>query len=178
MQVHVHWLNTHEMTAVIGQSNSTSVLLRGLPGTSRNVALFCSHPDELQLTPTRMRLPAAMQVEVKLRFHPLATGTLNMVVTVIDSDTRGLVDALLISTHARAPHVSRTFEVDLPVGTIVNKKVCCATSEGWRVGSMPGTHCGLVMEVCAENDLGAASGCCMDRHAVVSACGLVIPACT
>lgn len=121
--MHVHWLNAHEMTAVIGQSNSTSVLLRGLPGASRNVGLFCSHPDELQLEPTRMRLPAAMQVEVKLLFHPLATGTLNMIVTVIDLESGGLVDALLISTHARAPHVSRTFEVDLPVGTIVNKKV-------------------------------------------------------
>ena len=120
----MHWLNTHEMTAVLGQSNSTSILLRGLPGTSRNVCLFCSHPDELQLEPQRLRLPAAMQVEVKLLFHPLATGALNMVVTVIDPDNGTLVDALLISTHARAPHVSRTFEVDLPVGTVVNKKVC------------------------------------------------------
>jgi len=111
------------MTAVIGQSNSTSVLLKGLPGKSRNVSLFSSHPDELQLEPAQLRLPAAMQVEVRLLFHPLATGTLNMIVTVIDSDSGGLVDALLISTHARTPHVSRTFEVDLPVGTIVNKKV-------------------------------------------------------
>jgi nephrocystin-4 len=129
VQVHVHWLNAHEVTAAIGQSNQSSIILRGLPSEGREVALFCSHAEELQLEPHTLRLPAATQVEVKLHFHPLATGSQDMVVSVVDCATGGLVDAMLIRTHARVPQVSRVFEVDLPVGTLVNKKVlaCCST---------------------------------------------------
>lgn len=124
LQVHVHWLNSHEVTAAIGQANMSSIILRGLPSEGRDVALFCSHAAELQLEPHTLRLPAATQVEVKLQFQPLSTGSQDMVVSVVDCATGGLVDAILIRTHARVPHVSRVFEVDLPVGTIVNKKVC------------------------------------------------------
>ena len=122
MQVHVHWLNSHEVTGTVGQASTASIILRGLPSQGRDVVLFCSHA-ELQLDPSRLHLPAASQVEVKLQFKPSATGLRNVVMNVVDSMTGSLVDVILIRTHARAPHVARVFEVDLPIGTVVNKKV-------------------------------------------------------
>jgi nephrocystin-4 len=119
----VHWLHMHDVTAVLGQDNVTSIVLRGLPSASKNVALFCSHPDELLANPDHLTLPKDTHVEVMLHFRPLAVGSLNMVLNVVEQATGAFVDALLICTHARPPYVSRMFEVDLPVGTIVHKKV-------------------------------------------------------
>lgn len=123
VQVHVHWLNSHEVTGTIGQASAASIILRGLPSQGRDVVLYCSHA-ELQLQPSRLHLPAAAQVEVKLQFKPSSVGLRNVVMNVVDSMTGALVDVILIRTHARVPHVSRVFEVDLPIGTVVNKKVC------------------------------------------------------
>lgn len=123
LQVHIHWLNSHEITGTVGQASMASIILRGLPSHGRDVVLFCSHWD-IQLEPSRLHLPAAAQVEVKLQFKPSTTGLCNVVMNVVDSMTGSLVDVILIRTHARTPHVSRVFEVDVPIGTIVNKKVC------------------------------------------------------
>ena len=70
-------------------------------------------------------LPKATHVEVALHFRPLAVGSLNMVMNITEQGTGAFIDALLICTHARAPHVSRMFEVDLPIGCTVHKKVRC-----------------------------------------------------
>ena len=43
----MHWLHMHDVTAVLGQDNATSIVLKGLPNATKNVALHCSHPDEL-----------------------------------------------------------------------------------------------------------------------------------
>jgi hypothetical protein len=121
-QINVHWLHMHDVTAVLGQDNVTSVVLKGHESAARNVALHCSHPDELLPDPDRLVLPKATHVEVMLHFRPLAVGSLNMVLNIVEQGSGSFVDALLICTHARAPHVSRTFEVNLPAGTVAHKK--------------------------------------------------------
>jgi nephrocystin-4 len=118
----VHWLNSHEVTGTIGQASTASIILRGLPSQGRDVVLFCSHA-EIQLQPSKLHLSAAAQVEVKLQFKPSSTGLRNVVMNVVDSMTGSLVDVILIRTNSRVGHVSRVFEIDLPIGTVINKKV-------------------------------------------------------
>ena len=77
----------------------------------------------LQVSPAQCMLPANGLVEMQLSFRPLAIGTLNVVVNIVDKDEGGLVDALLVASHSTAPSVSKHFEVDLPVGSLVQKKV-------------------------------------------------------
>lgn len=123
VQVNVHWLHMHNVTAVLGQDNVSSIVLRGLDSGAKNVALVSSHPEEMLPSPDHLTLPKGTHVEAKLHFRPLAVGSLNMVLNVVEQGGGAFVDALLISTHALAPHVTRTFELDVPLGAIVFKKV-------------------------------------------------------
>ena len=152
MQVNVHWLHVHDINAVLGQSNSTSIVVGGMPSGSKNVALYCSHPDEMSVDPATATMPRDTHVEVRVTFRPLALGSLNMLIHIVEQGTGAFLDALLMHTHTRAPHISRMFEVDLPVGTIIQKKVwpppfsCCLGwpgSSGWCCG----WHC-VGLEAC------------------------------
>lgn len=44
-------------------------------------------------------------------------------VHLVDTETRELVYALIVSAEAQGPLVTRTFEVELPAGTVGNKKI-------------------------------------------------------
>lgn len=183
-QVFVHARRRVDMSALVGQTAHTSVVLRGLP-TSRRVLCFCSHPDELTVAPAEpFVLPAHSLTEVQLSFRPLVAGRIEaraereseranvsashcllvftlfpplflvscstctrvfispqtllrgrladstsscptdirtriryqVLVHVVDADTRELVHPLLVCTDARAPTVSKTFEVEVPRG--------------------------------------------------------------
>lgn len=42
---------------------------------------------------------------------------------LVDVETRELVYALIVAAEAQGPLVTRTFEVELPAGTVANKKI-------------------------------------------------------
>lgn len=133
------------MSALVGQTAHSSVVLRGLP-TSRRVLCFSSHPDELTVAPADgFILPAHSLTEMQLSFRPLVAGRLDILVHVVDADTRELVHPLLVCTDARAPTVSRTFEVELPKGIKVHKKITYANPySAPRRFHLRSTHPGLV----------------------------------
>eukprot|EP00854_Cymbomonas_tetramitiformis_P026808 gene26808-32948_t len=46
-QLFIHALRRHDMAAVVGQTTTSSVVVKGLDASKR-VSVFSSHPDELQ----------------------------------------------------------------------------------------------------------------------------------
>ncbi|KAG2438730.1 hypothetical protein HXX76_005275 [Chlamydomonas incerta] len=120
-QVFVHALRKVDMRAMIGQTSQASVVVRG--AVSRRVASFTSHPDELLVSPDSFVLVGGALTELLLSFRPVAVGIKDIKVNIVDSETHELVYALLVSAEAQGPLITRTFEVELPVGTVANKKI-------------------------------------------------------
>lgn len=98
------------MAAVVGQTTQSSVVVRGQE-TSRRVAAFSSHPDELQVAPDAFLLVSNALTELMLSFRPLVPGRLDVLIHVVDTDTHELVHALMVATDARTPTISKSFEV-------------------------------------------------------------------
>lgn len=77
-QVFVHARRRVDMSALVGQTAHSSVVLRGLP-TSHRVLCFSSHPDELTVSPAEgFILPAHSLTEMQLAFRPLVAGHLEV----------------------------------------------------------------------------------------------------
>ncbi|GLC73822.1 hypothetical protein PLESTF_001424700 [Pleodorina starrii] len=120
-QVFLHALRKVDMRAMIGQTSTASVVLRGV--VSRRVAAYTTHPDELLVSPDSFVLVGGALTEVLLSFRPVAVGLKDVKINIVDSESRELVYAMLVSAEAQGPLISRTFEVELPVGTVANKKI-------------------------------------------------------
>jgi hypothetical protein len=85
-QVFVHALRRTDMAAVVGQTTQSSVVVRGQPtGGSRRVAVFSSHPDELQVAPDSLLLVGGALTELMLSFRPLVPGRLDALLHVVDT---------------------------------------------------------------------------------------------
>ncbi|KXZ51260.1 hypothetical protein GPECTOR_13g747 [Gonium pectorale] len=120
-QVFVHALRKVDMRAMIGQTSQASVVVRGV--VSRRVAAYTTHPDELLVAPDSFVLVGGALTELLLSFRPVAVGLKDIKINIVDSESRELVYAMLVSAEAQGPLISRTFEVELPVGTVANKKI-------------------------------------------------------
>ncbi|GFR44041.1 hypothetical protein Agub_g5201 [Astrephomene gubernaculifera] len=120
-QVFVHALRKVDMRAMIGQTSQASVVVRGV--VSRRVAAYTTHPDELTVSPDSFVLVGGALSELLLSFRPVAAGLRDIKVNLVDSESRELVYALLVAAEAQGPLISRTFEVELPVGAVANKKI-------------------------------------------------------
>ena len=121
-QVFVHALKRVDLAAMVGQTTRASVAVRGLDRT-QSVRCFSSHPDELQVTPDRLKLVAGTLSELTLAFRPVVEGQLDVVVHVVDAAQNRLVHSLLVATEARAPEVSKTFELEIPAGNTKYNKI-------------------------------------------------------
>jgi len=121
-RVFVHAVPRVDISALVGQTMHTSIVVPGGSAT-RRIAAFSSHPDELQVAPDRLVLPSGALTEVQLAFRPLVPGRLDTMVHLVDLERRELVHSRLVSTDARAPTVSKTFEVDLCLGLRAHKKI-------------------------------------------------------
>ena len=121
-RVYVHPTQRADVSSLVGQTSHSSVVVPG-GKTMRRVAAFSSHPDEVQVTPDRLTLPANALTEVNIAFRPLVAGRLDVVVHLVDLDRRELVHSRLVSTDARGPTINKTFDVDLSPGVRCHKKI-------------------------------------------------------
>ena len=110
-RVFVHATPKVDVSSLVGQSSHASVVVQGGVAT-RRVAAFCSHPDELQVSPDRLTLPPGALTELQLAFRPLIPGRLDVAVHLVDLEKGELVHSRLVATDARGPVVSKTFDVD------------------------------------------------------------------
>lgn len=121
-RVFVHATPKVDVSSLVGQSSHASVVVQGGVAT-RRVAAFCSHPDELQVSPDRLTLPPGALTELQLAFRPLIPGRLDVAVHLVDLEKGELVHSRLVATDARGPVVSKTFDVDAAPGARAHKKI-------------------------------------------------------
>lgn len=121
-QCFAHCLRKVDMRAVIGQTSQASVVVRGAAAT-RRVAAYSSHPDELQVSPSSFVLVSGALTELLLSFRPVAAGMRDIKVHLVDTESRELVYAMIVTAEAQGPLVTRTFEVEVPAGSVANKKI-------------------------------------------------------
>jgi len=142
-QIFIHVLRQVDVRAAVGQRVEASVVLRG--SSNRRVTCFSSVPSELVPLPSSFALATGVLSELRLSFRPLLARTRQVKVHVVDVDTRELVYALLVNTDAPPPIVTRTFAVDLPYGSVVQKKISYANPYGsHRVFTLATSHPHLV----------------------------------
>lgn len=92
-QVFVHSLRKVDVTALVGQSTTAAVAVRG--GTaSRTVSCYSSHPDELHPLPQSLVLPAGGLTELALVFEPLTAGRSQVLQAGIMCAPRNLQEVL------------------------------------------------------------------------------------
>ena len=95
---------------------SFSFIFRGTQA-SRLVQCFSSHPQEMTLYPSEQFMLAAGAVhELNVAVRPVHEGTKFFYLNVVDVEFHQLVRTWLVCVSARAPMISRAFELTLPVG--------------------------------------------------------------
>ena len=98
-RVFVHATPKVDVSSLVGQSSHASVVVQGGVAT-RRVAAFCSHPDELQVSPDRLTLPPGALTELQLAFRPLIPGRLD-VAGAPRRPGEGRAGALAVGRHGR-----------------------------------------------------------------------------
>ncbi|KAJ3035882.1 Nephrocystin-4 [Rhizophlyctis rosea] len=122
-KVFVHSLYRMDITCVIGQTNHASLILRG-SSFSRTVQCYANRPAELMITqPAPFLLTANALNEVGLVLRPREAAVKEVVVNVVDVDQRVLVNSWLVAAHCTTPNVTKTFDITVPKGRTVNKRV-------------------------------------------------------
>ena len=74
--------------------------------------------------------PAVFSLRVELRFRPLRTGSRKVHVHLVDVDSMEIVGAWLATATAMPPVVTKSYEVDLPLGRECHKRI--AYSNPWN----------------------------------------------
>jgi len=140
-QVFLHSLRRVDLSAMVGQTCDSHVVVKG-QGVSRRVRCYSSHPDELQVNPESFKLNGNGALsEMRLLFRPVAAGKMDILLHVVDAETRELVQSMILATSSQAPIVSKTFEVEVVAGTTLNKKISYTNPyQIPRVFSVRSTH--------------------------------------
>lgn len=71
-----------------------------------------------------------LNLRVELRFRPLSTGSRKIHVHLVDVDSMEIVGAWLATATAMPPVVTKSYEVDLPLGRACHKRI--AYSNPWN----------------------------------------------
>jgi len=146
--VHIDSFRRADLSATLGEVATTSLIFEG-QGNSREVTLHSSHPSEVSLSPESVILSGSNCNKVSLSFRPVVAGDLNVKVHAVDVVTHEIVAAYLITTSAQYPIISKTFDVTVPKGQLVSKKISytnpynserkivCSSSHSWLLRAEP-----------------------------------------
>ncbi|KAI8910264.1 hypothetical protein EDD86DRAFT_204939 [Gorgonomyces haynaldii] len=121
-RVFVHSLSRMDVNCVIGQTNATSIVVRG-PSVSRSACAFSSAPTQVQVQQAPFQLMANALNEVPILLRPGALTMCDLMVNVVDVDTHTLISSWMLVIHSSLPPVTKVFEIVLPKGKQSNKRV-------------------------------------------------------
>lgn len=135
-RVIVHSLHRIDVNCVLGQTNSASLVLRG-SSFSRVVECHTDHANELMvMSPSPFSLLAGTLNEINLLVRPTAMETTEMLLNIVgieeaynnthiiaDKNQKCLVSSWNVVLHSSAPTVTKAFEIAIPRGKTVNKRV-------------------------------------------------------
>ncbi|XP_060072495.1 nephrocystin-4-like isoform X2 [Ylistrum balloti] len=115
-QFYVHALQRVDVACVEGQTSRFDLLLRGTQA-SRLVRCYSSHPNEMQMHPSdQFMLTAGAVHELTVAVRPMKAGNKFFYINVVDVEYHQLIRSWLVCVSCRAPMVSRSFDVVLPMG--------------------------------------------------------------
>eukprot|EP00611_Tribonema_gayanum_P032177 TRINITY_DN9484_c0_g1_i1.p1 TRINITY_DN9484_c0_g1~~TRINITY_DN9484_c0_g1_i1.p1 ORF type:complete len:182 (-),score=57.50 TRINITY_DN9484_c0_g1_i1:280-825(-) len=93
----------------------------------RWVCCFSSAPADCEFDPpSTFQLVSGAYNRVDMRYRPARTGGSKVQVHMVDVDTQELVGAWLATATALPPVVTKTYELDLPVGKESHKRIAYA----------------------------------------------------
>ncbi|XP_071477483.1 nephrocystin-4-like, partial [Diadema antillarum] len=115
-EFYIHTLQRVDVTCVEGQTAHITLVLKGSSST-RHVQCFTSHPGEIKVAPGEPFMLLANSVhELNLGVRPRLKGNKFMFINVVDIEYHVLVRSWLVSVICRAPYITKSFELQLPVG--------------------------------------------------------------
>ncbi|KAI9193722.1 uncharacterized protein BJ171DRAFT_603015 [Polychytrium aggregatum] len=122
-RVVIHSLHRLDLNCTMGQTNIASLVLRG-SNYSRTVECCTDRSDELMvITPSPFTLTAGSLNEISLAVRPQSGTASEILLSIIDYENRSLVSSWIVVTHCKAPHITKSFEISIPRGRAVNKRV-------------------------------------------------------
>ncbi|KAG5181621.1 hypothetical protein JKP88DRAFT_349186 [Tribonema minus] len=124
--VMVHSRLRLDVHATLGQASAADLVVRG-DRYSRRVRCFTSAPADCEFDPpSTFQLVSGAYNRVDMRYRPTRTGGSKIQVHMVDVDTQELVGAWLATATALPPVVTKTYELDLPVGKESHKRIAYA----------------------------------------------------
>ncbi|KAJ3389717.1 Nephrocystin-4 [Lobulomyces angularis] len=119
----VHSLHRIDVNCVMGQTNATNLVLRGSSFT-RTVQCYTDHTSELMvMTPSPFLLTANNLNELSMIIRPKNIDTSEMMLNIVDVNQRCIVSSWNIVLHCSPPIVTKSFDISVPRGKLVNKRV-------------------------------------------------------
>lgn len=108
----------------VGGSSTIDLVVRGDRFTRRAKAYSSQSLDRVEFSPDNIfqLIPGAYN-KVALRYHPKQTGMRRVQLNLVDVDSRELISAWLLTVSTTSPPVMRRYDVEVPEGTDVHKKI-------------------------------------------------------
>lgn len=108
----------------IGSSSVVDLVVRG-DQFPRRARAFISHSvDNVSIAPTAgFQLTPGAYNRLAVKFVPKSLGTRKLQLNLVDTDSRELISAWLLTTTATAPPVMRSYNVEVGAGKVINKKI-------------------------------------------------------
>ncbi|KAJ3107236.1 Nephrocystin-4 [Phlyctochytrium planicorne] len=122
-RIYIHPVHRMDVTSVVGQTNVFSLVVRGSSFT-RIVQGFSNNPGDLSVAtkaPFSLIANALNEVGIHLRMKDMKDQA--YLFNLFDSERRSLVSSWMIVSHFTSPSVTKSFEISLPKGKSVNKRV-------------------------------------------------------
>lgn len=108
----------------IGSSSVIDLVVRG-DQFPRRARAFISHSvDNISIAPNvGFQLTPGAYNRLAVKFVPRGLGTRKLQLNLVDTDSRELISAWLLTTTATAPPVMRSYNVEVSAGKVINKKI-------------------------------------------------------
>jgi hypothetical protein len=121
-----------DISGNVGSLTGVDLVVRGDRFARRARAYTDSPSDTITFQPEAvLQLTPGAYNRVVLNYNFRHTGTRRSQIHLVDMDSKELISAWLLSASATAPAVLRTYDVDVPLGRDVNKKIIFQNP--WRI---------------------------------------------
>ena len=108
----------------IGSSSVIDLVVRGDQFPRRARAFISQSVDNVSIAPNvGFQLTPGAYNRLAVKFVPRGLGTRKLQLNLVDTDSRELISAWLLTTTATAPPVMRSYNVEVSAGKVINKKI-------------------------------------------------------
>ena len=119
----IQGLSRLDVNCLVGQTNSASLVARG-HSITRNAVCYSNLPNQVFMqNPGPFKLMANSLNEVITLIRPDALDGHEIILNIVDIDTRTLMSSWLMVIHTSLPTVTKVFDIKLPKGKSSNKRV-------------------------------------------------------